>query len=72
LECQAGKAWYKGNVLIVIEEDEDKRALLKLYHDSLAIGHSGMAKMLQVLRREYWWPSQWKFVQEYVRGCMQC
>jgi len=59
-------------VLIVIGEDEDKRALLKLYHDSLSTGHPETAKMLQALRREYWWLSQRKFVQEYVRGCMQC
>ncbi len=48
--------WYKGKALVVTGEDETRRALLEVYHDSLMAGHPGVAKTLIAVAQEYWWP----------------
>ncbi len=64
--------WHKGEALVVIGNKEDKKALLENYHNSLMVGHLGVAKTYAVLRWDYWWPRMHGFIQEYVRGCGRC
>jgi len=46
--------------------------LIKEHHDSLAAGHPGVAKTLELLSREYTWIDQRKDVERYVRNCHTC
>ncbi len=62
----------KGEVLVVISNEEDKKALLENYHNSPMAGHPGVAKTYVALRQDYWWPRMYGFIQEYVRGCGRC
>ena len=43
------RSWYKGRALVISGDDEDKRGLLKLYHDAKVAGHPGVAKTLRSL-----------------------
>jgi hypothetical protein len=45
--------WYRGQALVVVSEEEDKRVLLELYHNSPTARHPGQSKMLGALRRDY-------------------
>ena len=45
------------------ENDEEIQAnLLRSRHDTKAARHLGRAKTLELLSRDYWWPSMTKFV----------
>lgn len=66
---EQGVVLYCGRVYV----PKECRALcLKEHHDAPVIGHPGQAKTLEMVRRNYWWPSMRKDVQEYVRSCHQC
>jgi len=66
-----GGAWYKGAALVVTEEGNHK-ALLKVYHNTLTTEHPEAAKTFQVLSRDYWWLDARHFVREYIQGCTKC
>jgi len=42
--------WYRGWALVVVGKEEDKRALLELYHDSSTARHPRQSKMLAALQ----------------------
>jgi hypothetical protein len=62
LEEREGRTWYKDGALVVTGNDEDKRALLEVYHDAPSARHPGVAKTLQSLSHDYWWPEVRSFV----------
>jgi hypothetical protein len=64
--------WYKGRALVVTGDEEDKRELMKLYYNAQTAGHTGVAKMLQALKKNYLWPKLREFVSDYIKGCAKC
>ena len=46
LHQKEGRVWYKGKALVVMGEESDWWAVLKVYHDALPAGHLGVAKTL--------------------------
>lgn len=59
--------------LLYVPADEDlRRDLVKSRHDSLLAGHPGHAKTLELVTRDYWWPSMTKYINRYVDGCDMC
>ena len=46
--------------------------VLKEYHDSLLVEHSGYRKMLEMIQHEFWWPQMRTEVKQYVQGCDKC
>jgi len=46
--------------------------IIKLHHDTPVAGHPGHWKTLELITRNYWWPSITMQVKNYVSGCDQC
>ena len=46
--------------------------IVRTHHDTMATGHLGQAKTLELVQHHYWWPSMTKFVHQYVDGCTIC
>ena len=44
-----GTHWYHGTALVVVEDNELRRGVTTLFHDSLTAGHPGISKTLQLL-----------------------
>lgn len=63
---------YRLGKIYVPNDDEIKREILQLYHDSRITGHMGQAKMLELVSRGYYWPSMKAYVNRYVDGCDRC
>src|SRR5438132_3084476 len=58
---------------IYVPNDETiRRDLVNLHHDNPAAGHPGIWKTMELISRNYWWPSMKKFVSEYVETCDTC
>ena len=36
------------------------------------IGHPEQHKMLELLKRMYWWPGLRKDIKKYIQGCFKC
>jgi RNase H-like domain found in reverse transcriptase/Integrase zinc binding domain len=65
-------AWYHGSALVVVEDNKLRREVSSLYHDHHLAGHPGISKTLDLLTRDYWWPTIKDFVTSYVKGCVVC
>ena len=66
-----GLTYYQGR-LYVPNDDNIKFEILKRYHDSPGAGHPGREKTLDLISRNYWWPSVTTYVHTYVDGCLDC
>lgn len=45
------------------------KQLLQKFHDSLYCGHSGVLRTYKRLAQQFYWPSMYKTIQEYVASC---
>ncbi|GBE89916.1 Transposon Tf2-6 polyprotein [Sparassis crispa] len=70
-EVHDGVILYKGKIYVPPSETLH-RDLVRLHHDSPAMGHPGKFNTLELLRREFWWPGMYTFVYNYVEGCAAC
>ena len=46
--------------------------IMRIHHDTPAAGHPGQHKTLELVTRNYWWPSMLQFVNRYVEACNNC
>ena len=78
LEKEDGLAWEENEVVymkgrIYMPNNKSLREeILKEYHDPVDIGHPGQHRMLELLKRTYWWPGLKEDVKKYVQGCLKC
>ena len=49
-----------------------REEILKENHDLVDVGHPGQHRMLELLKRTYWWPGLKEDVKRYVQGCFKC
>jgi len=49
-----------------------KEEILKENHDSVDMEHPERHRMLELLKRNYWWPGLKEDVKRYVQGCIKC
>jgi Integrase zinc binding domain len=72
IKHQPGDLWWKGDALVVVGNDDLKRGVLTLFHDSITAGHPGISNTIAMITPYYWWPSMRDFIMEYVKGCGTC
>jgi len=41
-------------------------------HDLADVGHPGQHRMLELIKRTYWWPDLKKDIKKYVQGYFKC
>ena len=46
--------------------------ILKENHESVDIGHLDQYRMLELLKRMYWWPELKEDVKKYIQECFKC
>jgi hypothetical protein len=64
--------WRLKAAMVVTRPEAVRTHLLQQYHDSPTAGHPGIWKTLQVLLKDYWWPTIRDDVKAYVQGCLKC
>jgi Integrase zinc binding domain/RNase H-like domain found in reverse transcriptase/Chromo (CHRromatin Organisation MOdifier) domain len=72
IEHRPGDLWWKGDALVVVGNDNLKRGVLALFHDSATAGHPGISNTIAAITPYYWWPGMRDFITEYVKGCATC
>jgi hypothetical protein len=66
-----GLVWYKDR--LYVPDDQDlRREIIARYHELLVMGHPGIYKTQEMVRRDYWWPRLGQFVKQYVMRCALC
>ena len=46
--------------------------VIKTVHDQQAVGHPGVARTLEMIQRNYYWPKMKGTIQQYTRNCHVC
>jgi len=78
LEKEDGLTWKEDGVvymegrIYVPNNKKIKEEILKENHDSVDVGHPGQHRMLELLKRIYWWPGLKEDVKRYVQGYIKC
>jgi len=62
----------RNGLVYVPAADEIKLGVLQDCHDAPTAGHLGEDKTLELVTRNYYWPSMRKTVNDYVRTCDTC
>ena len=78
LRKEDGLTW-KENGVVYIEErvyipnnKKIKEEILKENHDLADVGHLGQHRMLELLKRTYWWPGLKEDIKKYIQGYFKC
>ena len=77
LERNNGMAWEEDRVAYMEERiympnnKELREEILKENHDPADIGHLGQHRMMELLKRTYWWPELKENIKKYVQGCFK-
>jgi hypothetical protein len=70
---QNGHVWfYPTNRLVVLDNNELKRGVISLFHDSITAGHPGTLRTKLAIEKDFWWPTLLQDVKSYVQGCATC
>ena len=78
LEKKDGLAWeedrmtYMEGRIYVPNNKKLREEILKEHHDPADIGHPGQHRMLELLKRTYWWPGLRENIKKYVQGYLKC
>ena len=64
------KTKWSDPVKVVKQGEED--ALLFLYHDDPTAGHLGEKKIMDRLKRNFFWPNMRQDIKDYVKTCYRC
>ena len=54
------------------ENDEIKAKTIRRHHDNEAAGHGGIAKTIDLVHRQYYWPHMREDITRYVKNCDVC
>jgi len=49
-----------------------RSSILNICHDSPSAGHFGIKKTINLINRDFWWPSLQSDVKDYIRSCEIC
>ena len=71
LKKNDGVAYMEGRIYMP-NNKELREEILKEYHDPMDVGHPGQHRMLELLKRTYWWPGLKEDIKRYVQGCFKC
>jgi transposase InsO family protein len=62
---------HRGRIFVPDNDDVQLR-ILRTRHDHPLAGHPGIAKTVEIIRRDFYWPKMRKFVDRYVSHCQEC
>jgi len=54
--------------IYVLNNKKIREEILKENHDSVDVGHSEQHRMLELLKRTYWWPGLKEDIKKYIQG----
>ena len=66
-----GMAYMEGRIYMP-NNKKLREEILKEHHDLADIGHLGQYRMLELLKRTYWWPGLKEDIKKYVQECLKC
>ena len=67
-----GKIWFDNTRIYVPNNDVIQTLLISEHHDGKINAHLGVAKTIEALERNYYWPNLRAQVKLYIKTCLTC
>ena len=77
LEKEDGLTWEEDGVVYmegkvyVLNNKKLREEILEENHNSVNIGHPGQQRMLELIKRNYWWPGIKEDIKKYAQECFK-
>ena len=71
LKKEDGVVYMEGRIYVP-NSKKMREEILEKNHNLVDIGHPGQQRMLELIKRNYWWPGIKEDVKKYVQGCFKC
>ena len=78
LKKKDGLTWEENGIvyiegrIYVPNNKKTREKILKENHDSMDVGYPEQQRMLELIKRNYWWPELKEDVRKYIQGCFKC
>ena len=69
---QHNELLWKGHLLYIPEDIQLKHDILYWHHDVPWCAHLGIAKTLELVKRQFYWPKMENDISQYVKTCQSC
>ena len=70
--CYTADGWFYENRLVIMEDNDLRRGVINVIHNSTTAGHPGITKTYALTTRHFWWPGMKNFITKYVQGYATC
>jgi hypothetical protein len=64
--------WYKNARQVITNIGLGTHAVIATHHDAPVHGHPGIARTIQLIEHNNWWPGMRREITDYVKGCAEC
>ena len=72
LTCEEDGVVYIEGRIYIPNNEKIREEILKENHNLVDVGHLGQQWMLELLKRNYWWPELKEDVKKYIQGYFRC
>jgi hypothetical protein len=69
---QRNRVWFHHDRIYVPDNDDLRRSITHLCHDTIATGHPGRYRTQELMARDFTWPGMSRFIKSYIEGCAIC
>lgn len=60
------------NRIVILTLEEEKKEVLKSFHDNILGGHLGIQATFEKMKKQYFWTNMYKDIKAYVSNCVEC
>ena len=71
-EIEDGEDGFKRFNGLILVPKMVEASLIERYHDDIREGHPGIARTVEKIQRNYYFPGMYRKVKKYIAGCDQC
>jgi len=71
LTWEEDRVVYMEGRIYVLNNKKIKEEILKENHNLVDVGHPEQHRMLELIKRTYWWPGLKEDVKKYLQGCFR-
>ena len=78
MEKNNGLSWEEDGIIYmegriyVPNNKKLKEKILQENHDLVDVRYPGQQRMLELIKKNYWWPGLKENVKKYIQGCFKC
>ena len=74
MKKENGLVWEQDGIIYMEEQiyiPNNRNLKEQILQDPIDVSHLGQQRMLEIVKRNYWWPGIKEDVKKYIQGCIK-